>query len=96
MIAQAIGRAFQEAYFQYLRENGVEDPEAYQERDYQNVVNSQEIFRNELSFFADKDQEKEVRPTPPPPILLLLTCLSALDLMMVCCVSKSSLEELTR
>ncbi len=67
MIAQAIGRAFQEAYFQYLRENGVEDPEAYQERDYQNVVNSQEIFRNELSFFADKDQEKEVRPTPPPP-----------------------------
>ncbi len=67
MIAQAIGRAFQEAYFQYLRENGVEDPEAYQERDYQNVVNSQEIFRNELSFFADKDQEKEVRSTPPSP-----------------------------
>ncbi len=66
MIAQAIGRAFQEAYFQYLRENGVEDPEAYQERDYQNVVNSQEIFRNELSFFADKDQEKEVSPPPPP------------------------------
>lgn len=59
VIAQAIGRAFQEAYFQFLRESGVEDPETFQEQNYQNILNSQEIFRNELAFFSDKEQEKE-------------------------------------
>ncbi|VDD76383.1 unnamed protein product [Mesocestoides corti] len=60
MIAQAIGKAFQEAYFEFLRQNGVEDPEAFQERSYQNILNQQEIFQNELAFFSDRDQEKEV------------------------------------
>ncbi|KAM7540096.1 hypothetical protein Aperf_G00000022650 [Anoplocephala perfoliata] len=60
MITQAIGKAFQEAYFEFLRQNGIEDPEAFQERNYQNMIHQQEIFRNELAFFSDKDQEKEV------------------------------------
>ncbi|VDL19015.1 unnamed protein product [Hymenolepis diminuta] len=60
MITQAIGKAFQEAYFEFLRQNGVEDPETFQERNFQNMMHQQEIFRNELAFFSDKDQEKEV------------------------------------
>nr|CDS27964.1 amyloid beta A4 protein [Hymenolepis microstoma] len=60
MITQAIGKAFQEAYFEFLRQNGIEDPEAFQERNFQNMMHQQEIFRNELAFFSDKDQEKEV------------------------------------
>ncbi|EUB64952.1 hypothetical protein EGR_00221 [Echinococcus granulosus] len=60
MIAQAIGKAFHEAYFEFLRQNGVEDPEAFQEHNYQKILHQQEIFRNELAFFADKEQEKEV------------------------------------
>ncbi|VDM32859.1 unnamed protein product [Hydatigera taeniaeformis] len=60
MIAQAIGKAFHEAYFDFLRQSGVEDPEAFQERNYQKILHQQEIFRNELAFFADKEQEKEV------------------------------------
>ncbi|VDK40620.1 unnamed protein product [Taenia asiatica] len=60
IIAQAIGKAFHEAYFEFLRQSGVEDPEAFQERNYQKILHQQEIFRNELAFFADKEQEKEV------------------------------------
>ncbi|VDL95369.1 unnamed protein product [Schistocephalus solidus] len=60
VVAKAIGVAFQEAYFDFLREHGIEDPAAYQEQEYQNILNQQEIFRNELQFFADKEQEKEV------------------------------------
>ncbi|BHF58239.1 Amyloid-beta A4 precursor protein-binding A member 1 [Sparganum proliferum] len=60
VVAKAIGVAFQEAYFEFLREHGIEDPAAYQEQEYQNVLSQQEIFRNELQFFADKEQEKEV------------------------------------
>lgn len=61
IITQAIGKAFQEAYSEFLRQNGIEDPEAFQRHHYQIVLQQQENFHNELAFFSDKAQEKEVR-----------------------------------
>lgn len=60
-IAQSIGQAFQVAYMEFLKANGIEDSSFVKEMDYQEVLNSQEIFGNELEMFAKKDRQKEVR-----------------------------------
>ena len=59
-IAQSIGQAFQVAYSEFLRANGIEDPGYLREIDYQEVLNSQEIFGDELDMFAHKDKQKDV------------------------------------
>lgn len=59
-IAQSIGQAFQVAYMEFLKANGIEDSSFVKEMDYQEVLNSQEIFGNELEMFAKKDRQKEV------------------------------------
>ncbi|XP_022691786.1 uncharacterized protein LOC111262072 isoform X5 [Varroa jacobsoni] len=59
-IAQSIGQAFQVAYMEFLKANGIEDSSFIKEMDYQEVLNSQEIFGNELEMFAKKDRQKEV------------------------------------
>uniref|UniRef100_A0A182PBI5 PID domain-containing protein n=1 Tax=Anopheles epiroticus TaxID=199890 RepID=A0A182PBI5_9DIPT len=43
-IAQSIGQAFQVAYMEFLKANGIEDHSFMKELDYQEVLNSQEIF----------------------------------------------------
>ena len=58
-IAQSIGQAFQVAYLEFLKANGIEDT-AIKEMDYQEVLNSQEIFGDELQMFAKKELQKEV------------------------------------
>ena len=58
-IAQSIGQAFQVAYVEYLKANGVDEP-GIKEMDYQEVLNSQEIFGDELEIFARKELQKEV------------------------------------
>lgn len=59
-IAQSIGQAFQVAYMEFLKANGIEDSSFVKEMDYQEVLNSQEIFGDELEMFAKKDKQKEV------------------------------------
>lgn len=60
-IAQSIGQAFQVAYLEFLKANGIEDHSFVKEMDYQEVLNSQEIFGDELQMFAKKELQKEVR-----------------------------------
>ncbi|KAG1713916.1 Protein lin-10 [Nymphon striatum] len=59
-IAQSIGQAFQVAYMEFLKANGIEDNSFVKEMDYQEVLNSQQIFGDELEMFAKKDKQKEV------------------------------------
>lgn len=60
-IAQSIGQAFQVAYMEFLKANGIEDHSFVKEMDYQEVLNSQEIFGDELAMFAKKELQKEVK-----------------------------------
>ncbi|XP_043263248.1 uncharacterized protein LOC122403668 isoform X6 [Colletes gigas] len=59
-IAQSIGQAFQVAYMEFLKANGIEDHSFVKQMDYQEVLNSQEIFGDELQMFAKKEMQKEV------------------------------------
>lgn len=59
-IAQCIGEAFQVAYMEFLKANGIEDHSFMKEMDYQEVLNSQEIYGDELEIFAKKELQKEV------------------------------------
>jgi len=47
---------------EFLKANGVDYQPSQQQAtiDYQDVVNQQEIFGDELSLFANKDLQKEV------------------------------------
>ena len=49
------------AYVEFLKANGIEDHSFVKEMDYQEVLNSQEIFGNELALFAKKELQKEVQ-----------------------------------
>ncbi len=46
---------------EFLKANGIEDQSFVREMDYQEVLNSQEIFGDELQMFAKKELQKEVR-----------------------------------
>ena len=60
VVAQSIGQAFQVAYMEYLKANGIEDMSIMKDLDYQEVLNQQEIMGNELLMFAKKECQKEV------------------------------------
>ena len=60
LVAQSIGQAFQVAYMEYLRANGIDDLTIMKDLDYQEVLNQQEIMGNELAMFAKKECQKEV------------------------------------
>ena len=51
------------AYMEFLKANGIEDHSFVKEMDYQEVLNSQEIFGDELAMFAKKELQKEVLRT---------------------------------
>lgn len=59
-IAQSIGQAFQVAYMEFLRANGIEDPNYLRDIDYQEVLNSQEMMAEELELLARKETQKDV------------------------------------
>jgi C-terminal processing protease CtpA/Prc len=59
-IAQSIGQAFQVAYVEFLRANGIEDPNYLRDIDYQEVLNSQEMMAEELELLARKETQKDV------------------------------------
>ena len=48
------------AYMEFLKANGIEDHSFVKEMDYQEVLNSQEIYGDELQMFAKKELQKEV------------------------------------
>ena len=60
LIAQSIGQAFHAAYLEFLKANGIQDSSLLREMDYQEVLNQQEIYGQELHLFADKERQKEV------------------------------------
>lgn len=60
MIAQSISQAFQVAYIEFLKANGINDPDLIKEMDYQDVLSQQEIFGEELFLFSNRDMQKEV------------------------------------
>jgi len=45
---------------EFLKANGIEDPGLMKEIDYQDVLNQQEIYGEELNLFANKEKHKEV------------------------------------
>lgn len=45
---------------EFLRQNGIDDPGYFREIDYQEVLNAQEIFGDELEMFARKETQKDV------------------------------------
>jgi hypothetical protein len=47
-------------YLSVVQANGIEDHSFVKEMDYQEVLNSQEIFGDELAMFAKKELQKEV------------------------------------
>lgn len=53
------------AYMEFLKANGIEDHSFVKEMDYQEVLNSQEIFGDELQMFAKKELQKEVSQIYP-------------------------------
>ena len=55
----------QVAYMEFLKANGIEDHSFVKEMDYQEVLNSQEIFGDELAMFAKKELQKEVNTKCP-------------------------------
>ncbi|CAF1601309.1 unnamed protein product [Rotaria magnacalcarata] len=59
-IAQSIGQAFQVAYVEFLKANGIDDPSFTRDIDYQEVLNQQEIGNEELDRFSKKECQKEV------------------------------------
>lgn len=58
-IAHSIGQAFQVAYVEFLRANGIDDPSLTRDIDYQEVLDQQEIAVEELDRFARKECQKE-------------------------------------
>lgn len=48
------------AYMEFLKANGIEDSGFVKEMDYQEVLNSQEIFGDELDMFANKNRQKDI------------------------------------
>lgn len=60
-IAHSIGQAFQVAYVEFLKANGIDDPNFTRDIDYQEVLNQQEIGNEELDRFSKKECQKEVK-----------------------------------
>ncbi|CAF1181425.1 unnamed protein product [Rotaria sordida] len=58
-IANSIGQAFQVAYIEFLKANGIDDPNFTCDINYQEVLDQQEIDVEELDRFAKKECQKE-------------------------------------
>ena len=48
------------AYAEFLKANGIEDPGLLKDVDYQEVLNQQQVFGEELNLFSKKELQKEV------------------------------------
>lgn len=63
LIAQSIGQAFSVAYQEFLRANGI-NPEDLSQKDYSDIISSQEMYNDDLIHFSNSENCKEVSPEP--------------------------------
>ncbi|KAM7396875.1 hypothetical protein PAMP_019881 [Pampus punctatissimus] len=59
LIAQSIGQAFSVAYREFLRANGI-NPTDLSQKQYSDIINSQEMYHDDLVHFSNSDNCKEV------------------------------------
>ncbi|XP_062858451.1 amyloid-beta A4 precursor protein-binding family A member 2 [Trichomycterus rosablanca] len=59
LIAQSIGQAFSMAYQEFLRANGI-NPKDLSQKDYSDVLNSQEMYNDDLIHFSNSENCKEL------------------------------------
>ena len=59
-MAKSIGQAFNVAYQEFLRQNGLSD-EVVEEAEYNGVLEAQKILGEDLSLLSDENSSKEVR-----------------------------------
>ncbi|XP_049638633.1 amyloid-beta A4 precursor protein-binding family A member 2 isoform X2 [Suncus etruscus] len=60
LIAQSIGQAFSVAYQEFLRANGI-NPEDLSQKDYSDILNTQEMYNDDLAHFSNSDNCKELQ-----------------------------------
>lgn len=59
LIAQSIGQAFSVAYQEFLRANGI-DPEDLSQREYSDLLNTQDMYNDDLIHFTKSENCKDV------------------------------------
>ena len=59
VIAKSIGQAFNVAYQEFLRQNGLTD-DVIEDAEYNGVLEAQKILGEDLSLLADESNAKEV------------------------------------
>ncbi|XP_072236775.1 amyloid-beta A4 precursor protein-binding family A member 2 isoform X1 [Leuresthes tenuis] len=60
LIAQSIGQAFSVAYQEFLRANGI-NPEDLSQKEYSDVINTQEMYNDDLIHFSNSENCKELQ-----------------------------------
>lgn len=63
LIAQSIGQAFSVAYQEFLRANGI-NPEDLSQKEYSDIINTQEMYNDDLIHFSNSENCKEVGIPP--------------------------------
>ncbi|XP_076852988.1 amyloid-beta A4 precursor protein-binding family A member 2 isoform X2 [Brachyhypopomus gauderio] len=59
LIAQSIGQAFSVAYQEFLRANGI-NPEDLSQKEYSDIINTQEMYNDDLVHFSNSENCKEL------------------------------------
>ncbi|XP_031420573.1 amyloid-beta A4 precursor protein-binding family A member 2 [Clupea harengus] len=59
LIAQSIGQAFSMAYQEFLRSNGI-NPKDLSQKDYSDIINTQEMYNDDLIHFSNSENCKEL------------------------------------
>lgn len=59
LIAQSIGQSFSVAYQEFLRANGI-DPEDLSQREYSDLLNTQDMYNDDLIHFSKSENCKDV------------------------------------
>lgn len=62
LIAQSIGQAFSVAYQEFLRANGI-NPEDLSQKEYSDLLNTQDMYNDDLIHFSKSENCKDVRLT---------------------------------
>ncbi|KAG8575923.1 hypothetical protein GDO81_009706 [Engystomops pustulosus] len=60
LIAQSIGQAFSVAYQEFLRANGI-NPEDLSQKEYSDIINTQEMYNDDLIHFSNSENCKEIQ-----------------------------------
>ncbi|XP_077067341.1 uncharacterized protein apba2a isoform X2 [Siphateles boraxobius] len=60
LIAQSIGQAFSMAYQEFLQANGI-NPKDLSQKDYSDILNTQEMYNDDLIHFSNSENLKELQ-----------------------------------